>query len=107
MNYQANNNIKYFGNYQLIKDNKRIITMIIAGLSRIDAEIDEREHLVHKYLNYFELIYINIWNAFPIVSVTTITIKCSNRFNQYTVRDKIINYGLVVEECPWYSQKEI
>ena len=64
-----------------MKDNKRITTIIIAELSRIDAEIDEREYLVYKYSNYFELININVQNSFLIASVTIVTIKCSNRFN--------------------------
>ena len=80
--------------------------MVIAGLSRIDTKIDKREYLAHKYPNNFELIDINTWNSLLITSVTTGTIKCSNGFNEYAVRDKIINYRLVVEEYLWCSWQE-
>ena len=80
---------------------------IIESLRRIDAKIEEKVNLKVKYPNHYELIDVAARNSFLITKVSIAIIKCSNGFNQYAARDKVLNYRLAVKECPRCSQHEI
>ena len=80
---------------------QRLITYPIKkGIRIIDTESKELKYIKLKYPNYYDIININTRNSFSAGSTLLAMIKCSYGFNQYATRDKIINYGLAIEECP-------
>jgi len=79
---------------------------ITESLRRIDTEIEEKANLKVKYPNHYKLINVVARNSFLITKVSIAIIKCSNRFNQYAARDKVLNYRLAVKECPRCSRHE-
>ena len=56
--------------------------------------------------NTYDMIDLEARNYFSKGIVLISIINCCFRFNHYVSRDRIINYGMAVEECPRCSQRE-
>ena len=68
-----------------------------------DTKEQELLHIKEKYLGNWDLIYIEVREVFITRIVTRALIKCSYRFNQYGIKDTLINKIESIRECPWYS----
>ena len=71
-----------------------------------DAMKEEQNYINRKFKNNSKVIDMNVRNYFPIGSIKVSTLKCCYGFNHYATRDRIVNHGLVNEECPQCSSKE-
>ena len=100
-------NIQYLGSYEMMYHQLQTSKSISKSIRIIDAKNKEYQYIKDKYSNFHELIDYEARNYFLAGSTTISMLKCAYSFNHYATRDKIINYGMIVEECPQCSHHEI
>ena len=71
-----------------------------------DAIENENQYARKKFREKFEFIDIEARNCFTPALITPLRLKYCYSFNYYVARERIINYGLINEECLWCSRKE-
>ena len=71
-----------------------------------EAEIKLREYASEKFQHNIEFIDLEARDAFKCKDVTPSLIKCAHGYNQYGVRDAMINGRLTEMECPRCNEIE-
>jgi len=99
-------NIKYFGVYAIKKGSKVVSRSIREAIRIEDAKQSESQYTNRKFKIKIDFIDLDARDTFNGKKVSTSVIKCANAFNQYGVRDEIINKQTVGRECPRCSEPE-
>jgi len=97
---EARDNIKYYGNYVLSKNDIVQMRSTNAVLRIVDAMEEEKSHAKKKYGYKADFIDLEARNAFSTNKVTTSMIKCANGFNHYGLRHAMINKEMIEANCP-------
>ena len=105
-NKSETHNIRYFGQHAIKHDNNLTMRGIKEAVCIINTRKVEIEYIKQKYLSSCKFIDIAARVSFLVGLITLYVLKCAYGLNQYAVRDRIINHGLINEECPQCSQKE-
>ena len=84
-------NIKYFGMYAIKKGSKVVSRSIRAAIRIKDAKQSESQYANQKFRVKIDFIDLDARNVFNGKKVSTSIIKYANAFNQYGIRDEIIN----------------
>ena len=99
-------NIKYVG-YHAMEINDEISTNSVKeAIRNRDADIKLREYASEKFKHNIEFIDLEAREAFKSNEVTPSIIKCVHGYNQYGVRDAMINGRLTDMECPRCNEIE-
>jgi hypothetical protein len=98
-------NIKYTAKYQLIKENIIFDRGIKETIRIVDSRKAEYEYTYRKFEDKVKLINLKARNLFS-KSATTSNIKCSIKFNHYSMRDILINSRQVDNSCLQCNDKE-
>ena len=87
--------------------NGKILTNSVKeAIRKRDAEISFKEYVKDKFGYKSEFMDIEARNYFQSKDVTPSVIKCAHGFNQYGVRDVIINGNLTGMEYPRCNEDE-
>jgi len=103
---ESENNIKWYGNYALTRNNVAQIQSTNAVLRMIDAQEEELRYAKKKYGYKVDFIDLEARNTFSVNKVTTSMIKCANGFNYYGLRHAMINNNMIEANCPRCNQVE-
>ena len=98
-------NIKYTGKYQLMKENIICHRGIKEMIRIVDMRKAEYEYAYRKFGDKVKLIYLKVRNLFSKLA-TISNIKCSIKFNHYSMRDILINSRQVNDSFLRYNDKE-
>ena len=102
----AQTNIKYVG-YHSMRINDEISTNSVKeAIRNRDAEIVFKEYASEKFKHNVEFLDLDARDAFRCKDVTPSVIKCAHGFNQYSIRDAMMNGRLTGMECPRYNEIE-
>ena len=73
---------------------------------KVDAIESKNECVKGKIGHNAEYVDVEARNAFPKNKITASIIKCANGYNQYGMRDEMMNKNRVCSECPRCSRPE-
>ena len=101
---EDNYNMRCWGNYAIETLHGSTAWAIKEGIRIHNATRVENKYIRKKFRDNIDLIDMEARDYFKSGSITPTTIKYYYGFNHYAMRDKTINYGLLNNECPWYSR---
>ena len=94
-NYERITNIKYYGNYVLMYKGIIASRAIQEVIRVIDGKRAEQQYAKKKIGYRYEFVDAEARNIFNSRVVTPSMIKCTYRFNQFGLRDLMINKNMV------------
>jgi len=96
-------NIKFLRRYAVKVKGRITNASIKEVVQKVDAIETEKEYIKEKIGYNAEYVDLEARNAFPINKVTSSIIKYASRYNQYRLRDKIMNNNMINSDCLRYS----
>ena len=90
----AQMNIKYVGYYSMRINEEISTNSVKEAIQNRDAEIVFREYASEKFKHNAEFLDLDTRDAFRCKGINISVIKCPYSYNQYRVRDAMINGSL-------------